>query len=726
MDPRFLDLLANLNQIGAAINRIGPDEDVDTSSALQLIVDSASQVIADASAFLYTYDAMADCFDPASRVAAGVRVAEASPGGPRSEGLGMRAIRQRRRVFSYEEPDVEIHPLLAQVGAQTIACYPLVVADQPLGALYVYLYEARHFSRLEQLMLENLVNQAAIAFYQIRRLAAVKRDLTRKEEELRQLRRAGLLISSRLQLKETLEAILQMALEVTGARYGIFRLLDPEGRHLVTRAIAGEQLARPLVEELPLEEKSVMGWVALNRRPALVRDLREPPWDRIYYPFDAGLEMRAELAVPLVGASGRLEGVLNLESPIVGAFDEDDRRLLQALAAQAVIAIQEVRLLDALQEAAQWVVNQPYNRALARLADLSCELLNAETIQIWALRGSDLQLEAASGKPLAESFAGDDESLERQVIQSGKIMVLDSPARSQRAWIAPLLGSGESRALGVLSIYGPATEAGQSDWDRKVLACLANYALLALQNAAHQEALRNAQEQRAVAETFAAVGDIAANLLHQLNNKVGVIPVRVQGIQDKCAPAVASDRYLATNLAEIERSANEAMEAVRENLSQLRPIHLAEVNVAECVREALAEARLPEKIQINLRGLEALPPVLAGQRSLAWVFANLLQNASEALSGRGAVTVSGDLEGSWVVLAVHDDGPGIAPELHERIFDWDYSGQRAQRASKLGFGLWWVKTVMARLGGSVAVESDGHRGATFWLKLPVADQVRSE
>ena len=55
-----------------------------------------------------------------------------------------------------------------------------------------------------------------------------------------------------------------------------------------------------------------------------------------------------------------------------------------------------------------------------------------------------------------------------------------------------------------------------------------------MQNTAHLEALRLAEDQRATPETFAAIGDIAANLLHRLNNKVGTIPVRVEGIQDKC------------------------------------------------------------------------------------------------------------------------------------------------------------------------------------------------
>ena len=742
MDRQFLDLLASLNQIGAAINHISPGENPDARAALQLIVESATQVVPDASAVVYTYDAIHDQFEPDSRVSAGERLANSAHDEPRPTGIGMRAIRQQRRVLSYEEPDLMIHPVLAEMGARAVACFPLVVADQPVGALYMYLYEERPFSELEQLMIDNLVNQAAIAISQIRRLAGIQRDLTRKEEELRHLRRAGLLISSRLQLNETLEAILQMALEVTGARYGIFRLMDREGKHLLTKAIAGDNLARPIVEELAIKEKSVMTWVALNRRPVLVRDLHEAPWDRIYVPLDAGLEMRSELAVPLIGASGRLEGVLNLESPEVAAFDEDDRRLLQSLAAQAVIAIQEVRLLDALQEAAQWVVNQSHTQALTRLAELGCELLNATAIQVRIWVGGDLQLAAAFGEPELEPLPSPD-GLERQAVASRQMVVQQSPARSQRAWVTPLLGSSElpedslsslagpdglaqAPILGVFSVYGPAAEAGLLDWDHKVLACLANYAVLALQNAAHQDALKNAQEQRAVAETFAAVGDIAANLLHQLNNKIGTIPVRVQGIQDKCAEIVSNDRYLAVNLAEIERSANDAMAVVRENLAQLRPIQMAEISVLECVREALAEAHLPAGIRVNLQHLETLPAVLAGQTSLAWVFTNLCQNASEALAGTGEILISGVLNKGWVDVTVHDAGPGIPPELHERIFELNFSGRRGQRPSKLGFGLWWVKTLMVRLGGSVTVESDANPGATFRLKLPAAGSSRKE
>jgi signal transduction histidine kinase len=91
------------------------------------------------------------------------------------------------------------------------------------------------------------------------------------------------------------------------------------------------------------------------------------------------------------------------------------------------------------------------------------------------------------------------------------------------------------------------------------------------------------------------------------------------------------------------------------------------------------------------------------------------------------VTISGSAQADDVEITVRDTGPGIAPDLQQQIFEFNFSQRRrGDRAgdmsarSGLGFGLWWVKTVMARLGGAVTVESDGRSGSTFRLRLPRA------
>jgi signal transduction histidine kinase len=736
-ESRLLDALASLNQISAAINRMRSEGDIGVQATLQLIVDSAIKVVPKASAVIYAYDQAQNAFDPSSRVSAGDQVFSFTGDVPRQDGIGTRAIAQLRCVLSYEENDLIVNPLIQKnTGAKVAACFPMVVADQVVGALYVFLYEDRHFNQLELLMLDNFVNQAAMAIHQTRRITSVKRDLARTEDELNRQRRAGLLISSRLRLKETLEAILQMAMEVTNAQFGIFRLVDKARLNLVTHAVASAGIAQPLIEILPINGKSVMSWVAQHRQAVLIPDLQAEPWREIYYPLAADVEMRSELVVPLIDVSGRLEGVINLESPKLGAFSEQDSHMLQAMATQAVIAIQEARLLDALQEVAQLLLTQPVQKVLSHLVELANDLLNVAASTIWIIEDNDLVLKAATeGYPFSEHTPIEGSLIGEAISQRKTITVGDLRSESRfnqsdipgsqswvRALIVPMLTNDDQLPVGAFSVYSADAEAGrftESEWDIKVLTCLAHYATLAVHNAGRQEALRAAQEQHSIAETFAAVGDIAANLLHRLNNKIGVIPVRVQGIQDKCGPALEADSYLAGNLAEIEHSASEAMEIVRESLSHLNPIHLTSINVADCVRTSIGSASLPEGIKVEVGALENLPPVVAAQRSLSLVFSNLLENACDAMHGSGTISIQGFVRANQVEVSVTDSGPGIAQEFHDRIFELNFSGS-SSRPGKLGFGLWWVKTLMTRLGGSVAVESDGQNGTTFWLRLPRA------
>jgi GAF domain-containing protein len=733
IDDLLLHTLASLNQIGATINRIGTDQTASVETILCQIVENAIQVIPGASAVIYTYDAKLGAFDPASRVSAGGWDNPVSSDVPRPNGLGQRAIHQRRRVLSYEESELTIHPARAGAGAMVLGCFPLIVAEQAVGALYVYRRERHPFCQLELVMLDNFVNQAAMAIYHAHRLRVIQQHLARKEDELNYLRRAGLLISSRLRLEETLEAILQMALEGTSAHYGILRLIDKSERLLITGALAGEYLKRPRIEALPLDTHSVMGWVACHKQPARIADLHAAPWSSIYYPLDSALEMRSELAVPLINASGRLEGVLNLESPEISAFSDEDQHLLQALASQAVTAIQEARLLDALQEASQWLLTQPCHHMLKRLVALACDLLNAADSALWVLQGDELCLETASGGyqhgerlPIQHSLAGHAIVTRAPVIandvQTDARFSRPDLAAAQgwkRALVVPVMVGPDGPLLGAFSVYSANAAEGhfaESEWDKKVLTCLAHYVALALQNATRQAALQTAQEQRSAAETFAVMGDIASNLLHHLNNKVGTIPVRVQGIEAKSRDALEADTYLAHNLHKISQCATEALESMRESLVYLRPVQPESVQLAQCVQAAVQSLPKKTAVVVAYESLEDLPPIVGSARSLTLVFSNLLENAIEAMNGQGQIIVHGTVKPDCVEISIEDDGPGIPQAVQSRIFELDFSNH--SRPGKLGFGLWWVQTLMIRLGGSVTVTSDGQHGTTFCLRLP--------
>ncbi len=729
-EAQLLEVLASLNQISDAINHIGPGDASNSGVSLQLIVESAIRVVPGSSAVIHTYDQATGRFEAESRVSAQAEGHALSKNpifsddAPRPNGIGNRTIQRRHRTLSYEEQDIEVHPYHAALGVNAVGCFPLIIAEQVVGILYIYLYEKREFTQLEQLMLDNFVNQAAMAIYHARRLAGVNRDLARKEDELNRLHRAGLIISSRLRLKETLESILQLALEVTNAHYGIFRLLDKSGEFLITSAVGGNHMDRPLIEKMPLNGNSVMAHVARTRQPVLISDLSAEPWSQIYYPLDSSLKMLAELTVPLVNSSGRLEGVLNLESPQAGSFSEDDSHMLQSLATYAVTAIQEVRLLDALQEVARLLLIEPCQNVLDHLTATANDLLNTSSSVIWLLSDDELILTASTGEHYhAEKISLQNDLIGQAILQKKNISseIIES---GSRALIVPLFIGDDERALGAFSVFSSNSDTGRitvSEWDEKVLTCLAHYAVLAIQNELRQDALRSSQEQHWTAETFAAVGDISANLLHNMNNKVGIIPVRIQAIQDKYRQMLETDSYLNKSLKEIERSAMEAMQIVQENLSHLRPIRMEKVRIVTCVSEAIHAVQVPPDIHIKMENLDDLPMVTAGGQSLTLVFKNLIENANAAMNGNGTINIQGLAGHKWVEISIIDNGPGVSPELHNQIFELNFTGRSGAHPGKLGFGLWWVKTLMNRLGGSVMVESDGEHGATFVLRLPRAE-----
>jgi signal transduction histidine kinase len=292
--------------------------------------------------------------------------------------------------------------------------------------------------------------------------------------------------------------------------------------------------------------------------------------------------------------------------------------------------------------------------------------------------------------------------------------------------VVPIINSEDHTAIGALSIFTAGSERrdfNESGWETKVLTILAAYTELAVQYEVHQDALRTSQEQRAVAETFAAVGDIAANLLHRLNNRVGTIPVRIEGIREKCKLELEANQYLSKNLTEIEKSAADAIEFVRESLFHLRPIQLTAVNVEASVEAALADSDIPPEVIVSTSGLENLPAVLAGARRLDLVFLNLIDNALHALGGQGRIDIRGEGQSEWAIISVTDNGPGITAEDQEYIFDFNFSGRTGDHPGKLGFGLWWVKTWLARFGGSVYFESEGQQGTTFTVRLPLFEVI---
>jgi PAS domain S-box-containing protein len=126
--------------------------------------------------------------------------------------------------------------------------------------------------------------------------------------------------------------------------------------------------------------------------------------------------------------------------------------------------------------------------------------------------------------------------------------------------------------------------------------------------------------------------------------------------------------------------------------------------------------------------LEVLPtpqgmPVKADPARLEQVIGNVLTNAAKYTDNGGLISLSGVLEGSWVVIRVRDNGIGIAPHMLPQVFDLFTQVKSTPDRSQggLGLGLSLVKTLVELHGGTVYAASDGPgQGSEFTIRLPAS------
>jgi NtrC-family two-component system sensor histidine kinase KinB len=131
-----------------------------------------------------------------------------------------------------------------------------------------------------------------------------------------------------------------------------------------------------------------------------------------------------------------------------------------------------------------------------------------------------------------------------------------------------------------------------------------------------------------------------------------------------------------------------------------------------------------QDIRIDTTGIPAdLPAVMVDADRVVQVFNNLLSNAVRYTPMGGTITVSAELFGDLVRIAVQDNGPGIADDESTRIFDKFYQVRDDQRAGGSGLGLAIVKEIVEAHGGRVWVESAVGHGSTFYFTLPIATDL---
>ena len=223
------------------------------------------------------------------------------------------------------------------------------------------------------------------------------------------------------------------------------------------------------------------------------------------------------------------------------------------------------------------------------------------------------------------------------------------------------------------------------------------------------------------AESERAWTSMARELAHQLGTPISSLQgwLEVLRLPSNERPGGVADAEIAEAVAEdlvrLERISH------RFELIGREP-ELEELSVAKVVRELerYLHARLPRLgsgVDLAVDVPEDLPTVRGNQVLLAWALENVVKNALDALAGRGGEILIEAREGDpgWVVLRIKDSGPGVEPEVRDRIFDAGVT----TKSGGWGVGLALSRRIVEGVhGGRIALLDGRGGGATFQIRLP--------
>ena len=234
------------------------------------------------------------------------------------------------------------------------------------------------------------------------------------------------------------------------------------------------------------------------------------------------------------------------------------------------------------------------------------------------------------------------------------------------------------------------------------------------------EKQRRAEEE---AEEFAfrqgqlhAAGRLAAEIAHQIKNPLSIINNVSFSLQRALNGAGAAHDQIQIIRDEVERADRIITELM--GYAQLAEGTVEKLSVTEELERAIAQVfPLSAKYEIEIKRdyMPALSPLLMQRNHLSEILVNILQNAREAMNGRGLLHITAEHGPDFsVVVSIADSGPGIPKDKLERIFEAYFS----TKEKGTGLGLAIVRHNVEIYDGKVSVESELGKGTRFTLRFP--------
>ncbi|MDX1950765.1 MAG: PAS domain S-box protein [Verrucomicrobiota bacterium] len=562
--------------------------------------------------------------------------------------------------------------------------------------------------------------------------------LLEQARTLELLNQVGSALSAELDLEKLIQAVTDAATKVSGARFGAFfyNVIDSWGESYTLYAISGvprEAFSKfPTPRNTPLFSPTFKGEGIIR-----LADVRKDPRYGQNAPHrgmpGGHLQVVSYLAVPVVARSGEVLGGLFFGHEKEGVFTEQSEKLVGGIAAQAAIAIDNARLYQAaqreLRERTAIAENlreteERFRLLVDRAEEYAIFMLDSEgRISSWNL-GAERIFGYSSEEVLGRSadifFDPKDQeanipAMELQTARERRQVISEHwqiRKNGTRFWASgSLITLDQTQKQGFAKILRDMTHRKNTEEQIRKL------------NTDLEE--RVERRTAALQESKEQMEAFTYTVAHDLRAPLRAMQGFSHALIEDCGEMLSRE---ARDYLDRIRSSAERMDALIQDLlsysqvtrSQLRFQRVDLRQLIEQVQGTLAPEIEQRSARFSIEG--EFPPVVAHAGTLESVLQNLVSNAIKFTppEKQPIITITGRIKSDCLHVAIKDEGIGIAPEHHERVFRIFERLHAQEIYPGTGMGLALVKKSLERMNGSIGVESELGRGSTFWFRIPLA------